>query len=126
MSDVMWGPTLVLNHIRAACAGVVWFILFLFLPSDSGSSNPAIFLSLPFVYLLGMLPIALISYGLSKMGVPFIGLMSVMMSILLIPGDPVTYIIHKYAPRFVPVERYKILNFATVLLVKKNQMLTAM
>ncbi len=123
MKDVMWGPTLILNHVRAACAGLVWFILFLFLPSDPESPGPVIFLSLPFVYLLGMLPMALISYGLSKMGVPFIGLISIMMGILLVPGDPLTYIIRKYAPHLVPVDHYKIINFATILLVKKNRLL---
>lgn len=125
MKGILWGATLILNHVRAACAGIVWFVLFLFLPSDPEAPSPIIFLALPFMYLLGILPMALISYGLSKMGVPFIGLISVMLSILLIPGDPLTYIIHKYKPKLVPIDQYNIINFTAVILVKNGHYLTS-
>lgn len=116
MKDTLWGPTLILNHIRAACAGVVWFFIMIFAgPPDV---YPAQMLLLPVGYLIALLPMSLISAGLSKIGFPFIGWLPVVLSLILLPGDPPTYIIHKFVPQLVPVQKYNFLSFTTIILVK--------
>ena len=116
MKNTQWGTTLIVNLIRAACAGIVWAVLMLFLqPKDA----PIIqMLLLPVGYLIVLLPMSLICTGLSKVGVPFVGWFPVMLSIILLPGDPPTYFLHKFKPQFVPVEKYNFVNFTTVILVK--------
>lgn len=116
MKGTLWGPTLIVNHIRAAFAGVVWAILFFF--SDQPDAPVLQSLLLPAGYLLVFLPMSLLSIGLSKLGVPFIGWFPVVLSLMLLPGDPPTYLLHKFAPQLVPVERYSLLNFTTIILVK--------
>ncbi len=72
----------------------------------------------PIGYLIVLLPMSLISIGLSKIGVPFVGWFPLVISFALLPGDPPTYIIHKFAPKLVPVQKYSFLNFTTIILVK--------
>lgn len=122
MRDTLWGPTLIVNLVRAACAGVVWAIIMLF--SGQPDAPFAQMLLLPVGYLIVLLPMSLISTGLSKLGFPFIGWFPVVLSLILLPGDPPTYFIHKLAPQVVPVERYSFLNFTTVILVKHPNALT--
>jgi hypothetical protein len=116
MKNTLWGPTLILNHVRAACAGLVWFVIMAF-TGDPGS-HPAQMLLLPVGYLIVLLPMSLISVGLSKIGFPFISWFPVILSLILLPGDPPTYIIHKFAPKLVPVQKYSFLNFTTIILAK--------
>lgn len=116
MKDTLWGATLILNLVRAACAGVVWFVIMVVAkPPDI---HPAQMLIFPIGYLIVLLPMSLISIGLSKIGVPFVGWFPLVISFTLLPGDPPTYIIHKFAPKLVPVQKYSFLNFTTIILVK--------
>lgn len=116
MKNTQWMPTLIVNLVRAACAGIVWAVLMLF--SKTTDAPIVQMLLLPMGYLLVLLPMSLISTGLSKLGVPFVGWFPVMLSLILLPGDPPTYFLHKFKPQFVPVEKYNFLNFTTVILVK--------
>lgn len=116
MKDTLWKPTLIVNLVRASCAGLVWMILMLF--SHEPNAPIAQMLLFPVGYLIVLLPMSLISTGLAKLGVPFVGWFPVMISLMLLPGDPLTYVLHKFAPQAVPVEKYRFLNFTTVILVK--------
>lgn len=122
MKDTQWGPTLLLNLVRSACAGLVWFIL-MALNGQPFASAPGA-LIFPIGYLMLLMPTSLASTALSKMGVPFVGWFPAIISLMLLPGDPLTYILHKVAPKLVPVEKYSFLNFCTVILVKDPHVLT--
>jgi hypothetical protein len=83
----------------------------------------AAILIFPLGYLIFLLPMSLVSMGLSKVGVPLVGWVPVFTGFLLLPGDPPTYLIHRFAPKIVPVEKYSFLNFTTVILVKEQNAL---
>lgn len=116
--NIDWGSTLQVNLIRAAFAGLIWFIIRLF-TGDSFSSS-LIMLLFPVAYLIFLLPIGLVAGWLSSIGIPFIGLITVIISIFIVVGDPPTFILHKVNPRLVPVEQYGFLNFRIIIFVLKK------
>lgn len=114
--SVIWGQTLVLNFFRSFAAGIVWFIVSIFVKP----ANPALLL-FPLVYFLILMPTGIISGKLSEKGVPFAGLFTKFISLLVAVGDPLVYVLHKIKPGSVPVEKFSFFNFYVIIFVLGNK-----
>jgi len=118
LKSVVWGPTLLLNFFRSLAAGIAWFIFSILINSTSPS-----LLLFPIVYFIILLPTGLIAGKLSEAGVPFAGLFSMFISLLVIVGDPLVYILHKIKPELVPIEKFGFFNLRLIIFVLKNETL---
>jgi len=124
---INWEKTLIVNSLRAGATGCVYLVFFLFaLLTEGQHSNfetqfifVLIFIPIiaPIAYLIIYLPIGLICTFLSNKGVPFVGWFSLLLSIVLMLGDPLIYIIKKVKPNLVPVEYYSLINFTMIIFV---------
>jgi len=112
---INWKDTLQINLIRSIFAGMVWFFIRLFVETPSGETF--VMLLFPLAYLVILLPIGLFANVLSSMGIPFIGIITVIISILIVVGDPLTYFLHKTKPELIPIEHYGFFNFRIIIFV---------
>jgi hypothetical protein len=107
-----WKATILLALYRGISAGIVWMILML-LSGSEGSigtilSAPII---LPIGYLLFFLPLGYVTATLSRTGVPYIGLISIVCSLLVVVGDPLLWAISKTAyGKYIPAGDIKFLG----------------
>jgi hypothetical protein len=111
--------TLWLNLLRGAAAGVVWMIIFLVV--NPPETNKAMLLTFPIGLPIGMVTIMPIISGIFRamksMGIPFMGLGNVVIALLVVPGDPIVYMLHKIKPEIVPVEEYKFITWNPFIVV---------
>jgi len=124
---VKWGATILHNLLRAFCAGIVLAILGLVLgvggASHGAGGGPSRGVALlvplvwPFVYLIGFLPLGLVSGYLSRLGVPWIGLVSLAASLYVVLGDPLVWLLHKIKPQLVLVEDPGFFQFTIIVFV---------
>ena len=114
--SIKWKETLCLNLMRAAFAGPVWVALFT-LTGNMRFSSAVEYLLMPLIYLLGALPLGLGASWLSSAGVPFAGLFTAVMALMVVVGDPFVFILFKAKPQWVPVEEFGIVNFRLVIFV---------
>lgn len=115
--QVQWGPTLQVNLMRAFAAGLIIFIATAIANQDA--SMWFIPLVLPIGYLIVYVPMGLIAEKLSEKGVPYVGWVTVIIALIVMIGDPIIYILYKFAPRLVPVEHFSFINFVMILFVLK-------
>lgn len=106
--NVNFGATLTIALVRAVIASFV-IAVFLFI-SQPNTPNAGILIMMPVVLLLGFLPISLFASGLSRIGVPFTGLVGLLFAIPLMCGDPVIWLTRNVKPDFLDVEEFKIIN----------------
>lgn len=111
---IQWGPTLLVNFVRSVSASLVWVIIAILVASDV---DPLTMLLTPIMYFAILLPIGLVSIFLNELGVPFVWFLILMALVTIIPGDPLTFIIHKILPRLVPTDSYGFLNFRLIIFV---------
>lgn len=115
-SKIDWKATLKLNLIRAACAGPVFGILALLI-----ERSPKLFLLytllFPAMYVVVILPMALIAYWLGALGVPFAGLFGMFLSLMVAVGDPFTAVLSRKRPDLVPVENFGFFNLNPIIFV---------
>lgn len=112
-SNINWKSTLWLNLLRSVSAGITWFIIRAFLQDGEAASM----LLLPVVYLVILLPLGLLAIGLSRVGVPFVSLLSLMAAIAIVVGDPLLYLVSLFKPDIVPMKNFSPINFALILFV---------
>ena len=110
---ILWKDTIWLNLLRAAFGGLVWSV-FLW---TQGGSDPQMFLLMPLMYPVVVLPVVLFASLLARLGVPFAGLFSLLFSLLIVVGDPFVYVLHKVAPKWVPVKEFGFINFYAIIFV---------
>lgn len=112
---IMWRPTLWVNFLRALFAGPVFFVILLL----TGERSPEMIsaLMLPVTYFIFLLPMGLLFYFLSNIGVPFVGWMPIIFSVLIALGDPFVFLLHKMKPTFVPVYKFNFINFNLIIFV---------
>ena len=112
LKDVMWRETLYLSFLRVLVAGVIWTV-FGYVNSPSTDLWWEV-LAMPFAFLFGFhlffLPLGLIANFLSGIGIPFIGIFTWPGIILVIPADPLIFLVHKIKPDFIQVEKYGFFN----------------
>ncbi len=76
--------------------------------------------ALPGIYFVGLpvyLAVAKIAASFGDMGKAFAGFITLALALGIVVGDPLVYILHKQRPDLVPVEKFRLLNFASILLV---------
>ncbi|MCK4358027.1 MAG: hypothetical protein KAW92_04670 [Candidatus Cloacimonetes bacterium] len=112
---IQWGPTLLLNLVRSFCAGITWLIIFL--AFGSPLSEIWFFILFPIPYFFVYVPIGLLIILLSEIGVPFIGILMYILSLMMVAGDPLTFLLHKVKPALVPAEHYGFLNFRVIIFI---------
>lgn len=114
------GQTLLVGFERSLAAGLVWFVVALFVPELQ--SDAWGFLLWPLSYFVFILPVGVVLSLLSKLpgiaGMVF-GLWYLLWALLIVVGDPLVFIVHKIKPKLVPVEEFRFLNFACVIFVLK-------
>lgn len=125
--SILWGPTLRLNLMRAVAAGVVVAVIVCITggPNKADVSSRLVMamvmpLAYPIVYLVFMLPFGLLSLLLASLGVPFVGLISLVMSLYAAIGDPLMFVLSKLKPEWIPVDNFKFLNFVMIMFVLKS------
>lgn len=105
--SIAWGPTIGHNLLRSFCAGLVFSVLGLFTGPPQGMSmvpNFILPLFFPVIYLIVFLPLGLVCAFLARF-LPFVGLVTLVSAIFVIPGDPIVWILSLTAPQFVPMHK---------------------
>ena len=122
---VDWKETAILNSLRAICAGVVLAVLMWLFPQGSTDTGSilSIFFGFVFLYWLFLFPIGYVAAKLSEMGVPWVGLVSTVFSLLIVLGDPLVFLLKltkklPISPDFAPF------NFCIIFLVLRDDVAT--
>jgi hypothetical protein len=113
ISRVLWKETAWHNALRAVGAGIVWSLLMLVTGSPGESLGMLVLL--PFVYFVFLMPVGVIAAWLSA--IPFVGLITRIVSLIIVVGDPLVYALSRYEPRWVPVDRPDFFAFRVVIFV---------
>lgn len=116
---INWKATFQYNVFRSLCATPIWFLLTLIGPA-SGGEIPWPMLLFPVIYFAFWLPFGLITGWLAKVGVPFMWMLSIVSSLVIVVGDPIVWLISKIKPDLVPVEKPKFLDFHLIVFAIKN------
>ena len=114
---IHWGGTIQYNLLRAACAGLIFGLILGF--SEGKWDNMLLVIGCPVIWLI-FLPIGLIAAKLSEKGVPWVGLLTWPPALMVLPGDPLVWIISMFAPRVVGMEKPPFMNFNLMSWVLKN------
>ncbi len=109
---VNWGGTLKYNTLRAAGAGIVWFVLALLAGAKWQSFTMLLF---PLFYFVSFLPFGLLTAWLSGLGVPWVGLFAAFVALMVGVGDPLVFILKKSKPELVPVDKAPFFSLKTVI-----------
>lgn len=123
LTSVLWLPTLQLNGLRAVSAGFVIAVISLFMetPGTAGTARltaaATVLLSFPLCYLLFLLPLGLILSMLSRVGVPFTGILAAFFSLLVVLGDPLLFIAGRLRAGLLPVDDFSFMNWRLVIMV---------
>lgn len=118
---IQWGATAQVNLIRSVCAGIGLAIVSLVILQKPILEALAIIPGSPLAYFLIFLPFGLACSWLSSIGVPWVGLFSLVAALFIVLGDPLVYLIHKWQPSFVPVQEYGFFNFQLVIYVLETE-----
>ncbi len=114
--SIDWKATFMYNVFRSICATPLW-VLFSSLLEKHFVWQMILF---PIVYFAFWLPFGLICGWLARLGVPFIGLLSIVSSLVIVIGDPVAWTVHKIKPELVPLDKPPFLDFHLIVFVTKN------
>lgn len=113
---INWKATFQYNVFRSLCATPVW-LLFTSLLNEQFIWQMILF---PVAYFAFWLPFGLICGWLARLGIPFVGLLSIVSSLVIVVGDPVVWIISKIKPDLVPVDKPKFLDFHLIVFVTND------
>ena len=114
--NIDWKATFQYNVFRSICATPAWVLLGYL----STKQLSWIMLLFPVSYFGFWLPLGLLCSWLSRLGVPFIGLLSIVSSVVIVVGDPIVWIISKIKPDLVPVEKPKFIDFHLIIYVVRD------
>ena len=114
--NIAWKETVQFNVFRSICAIPPWLLL-TYLSSKHFEWVMFLF---PVVYFAIFLPMGLVFGWLARIGVPFMGLISIISSIVIVVGDPIVWIISKIKPDLVPVEKPKFFDLSLIVFALKN------
>lgn len=124
--DIAWGPTLLLQLMRSVSAGIVWTAILL-AAGNGGEAFQAIFM-VPLYYLLGVPFILLIFKAVSPIfsavGLGWgadlaYGLLTLLLALGIMVGDPLLFALKHIKPGILPVEKFKFFNFCMIFFVMK-------
>lgn len=118
LNIVDWRATILHNLLRAACAGIVVSIIMLFFVPEVGVGSALLYVLIwPIGYLIFMLPMGLVAGFLSRVGVPFVGLLSIAFSLAIAIGDPLVWMLKRTKPEIVPVDKPGFFEFSVIVFV---------
>ena len=109
--NILWQSTLKINLIRAVVAGFVWTVIAVIMGQDYPWLGV---IAVPVSYFLFFLPLGIISNWLRNQGVPYVWMLSFITGIMVMPADPIVYLIHKSKPGLLPVKEYPLIEPAIV------------
>jgi len=113
---IMWGPTAQLNGIRVAIAAIVWFIILLCAAEPVGDALFVLYV-LPLAFFLFFMPAGLVCGYLASLDIPLVGWGVFLTAFIVIVADPLVFILHKFYPKLIPVDKYSFINFKIVIFV---------
>ena len=120
LGRVHWLSTLKVALARGFFAGLIWTVILYFDQITSPDSALTI-ISMPFLWALIAIPMALFVQGLGWIGgmfIPLFGLFcTVIGSSMVCVGDPFVYILNRFFPALLNVTDFKIMNFAPVMFI---------
>lgn len=95
IKGVDWKQTAILNSLRAIFAGVVWGTLMWMFPQSTTTTGNILVIFFGFVvmYWVFLFPIGYLAGKLSEWGVPFVGLLTLIFSLLVVVGDPFVWLL---------------------------------
>jgi hypothetical protein len=114
-THIRWKDTLWLNFLRALFAGPVWTAVMVL--TGEPLAVAVVYLLFPLLYFGGGLPLGLTTALLSSLGVPYVGLFTILCSLLVVVGDPFVFILYKVKPNIIPVQKFSVLNFVLIIFV---------
>mgnify|MGYP001799465701 CR=1 FL=1 len=118
MNNINWKVTLWVNLLRSFFASIVIFILIMIFDNRS---DPEI-LFYPIGYFLVIFPLSWVFQKMAESFGGFGGIIGLVLSKLLalsvVLGDPFVYLIWRQKPEFVKMEKYNFFNFAAFIVVK--------
>lgn len=114
--NIDWKATFQYNVFRSICATPAWVLLGYL----STKQLSWVMLLFPVSYFGFWLPLGLLCSWLARLGVPFIGLLSIVSSVVIVVGDPIVWIISKIKPDLVPVEKPKFIDFHLIIYVVRD------
>ncbi len=112
---VQWGRTAWVGFLRSFFAGIIWAI-FMMMQGEAFAQSVQMLL-FPLIYYVFLLPFGMVCGLLSSWGVPFVGLVTILFSVMIVIGDPFVFILSKINERIVPVENFGFLNFRLIIFV---------
>lgn len=118
-TGINWKQTAILNSMRAVCAGIVLAVVFLFggLPKETVMSY---LFGMIFIYWIVIFPMGYLTAKLSEWGVPFVGIFSLFLSLLIAVGDPLLFILSKIFRQLPVSPDFAPFNLAPIFLVLRD------
>lgn len=102
-SLIRWPVTFGFNALRASCAGIVLATLSVFMEIGYSAIELLVFVfGYPLLALIVIIPASLIFSWLAF--IPFIGLLSMLLSFFIAIGDPLLWVLHKIFPGLIPID----------------------
>lgn len=115
--SIAWGPTLLHNLLRCFCAGIVISVL-MGLSGKGGGDLIAMPFIIPVMFAI-LLPVGLIAAFLAQY-IPFIGLLTLIPAFMVIPGDPIVWLLSILAPKVVPMDKPGFIMFSLIIWLLKS------
>ena len=123
MTVIDWRATAYLTALRSAASGLMWGCVILLF---GGSSSTALIFMI-FGVLIGTclyVPMGVIFAGLARLFPPA-GLACLPAIIYMMGGDPVLWTIRKFRADFLPIEKFGLVNFNTIIFVVNQDVVDA-
>lgn len=108
--DLDWAITGRVALLRGIAASIPASV-FMFLDSGSGVGDVPILYFVSLAGILGFaLPASLLFGGLARSGVPYVGILGLFFALIVMMGDPLVWILHKFKPEWVGVKKFGFIN----------------
>ncbi len=117
-----WRSTIILNVLRSIAAGVVWTVVGFAITQGQTAFFALMVVQFPMFYFVGLLPVGLFASWLSRVGVPFAGLVTLSCALFIVVADPLMFILHHIRPNLVPVDKYRFFDLHLLIYVVKPEM----
>jgi len=104
--NILWKATFQVNLIRSIIAGIIWTIIAYAIEMKP---QPGMYGLWEYMFILPVSYFCFFCHW-DRIGVPYVALVIFAPALIIIPADPVMFIIHKVIPSLVPVKKYKFIE----------------
>jgi hypothetical protein len=112
---VDWRSTAILLAMRSAAGGLVWGLIIL-LMGGPGDVALAYIIFGTFVGMCLYAPLGIVFAGIARL-FPIAGIVCLLPMMYMVAGDPVLWLARRQKPDLLPVEKFNIFNFNTLIFV---------